>query len=615
VSTKSARESILDAADKIVAREGALHMTLDAVAAQAGVSKGGLIYHFPSQHDLLLAMITRFTEQVDARRSRLRASLPGTGARDVLAHILNWSDASAKDRRTAGALLAAITRAPELIRPVRKAYTAALEVVQNAPGHPDRLAILAMAADGIWLMELLGLQPFSAEKLSRIKSELVKLAHEWCGGGAAVAPDEAVCGKSDARELKRKHTMTTKRVAPNTMPSARTRRAHVLAGGLILALAMAGCGKAKGPMGPPPGGPPQVAVMVVQPERAAISTELAGRISASLVAEVRPQVTGIIQQRLFEEGAAVKAGDVLYQIDPALHEAAHAAARAALARTTAQISALRAQTKRYQELVAIKAVSQQEFDDADAALRQAEAELESDKAAVEMARINLAYTRITAPISGRIGKSEVTIGALVTANQASPLAVIQQLDPVYVDVTQSSVNLLRLKRNLAAGRLKEGEAGVAKVGLVLEDGTAYPLAGLFKFSDVTVDPSTGSVILRTVFANPDGMLLPGMYVRALIEEGVNEQAVLIPQRGVTRDPKGRATALVLDASDKVEQRVLQIERAMGDRWLVNEGLKAGDRVILEGLQRVAVGSPVIAVPFGVTNAAVPKAESPASGKP
>jgi membrane fusion protein (multidrug efflux system) len=368
--------------------------------------------------------------------------------------------------------------------------------------------------------------------------------------------------------------------------------AAVLVGGLIIG----GCGQQKAG-GPPQGGTPEVAVVTVQSERTSITTELAGRTSAYLVAEVRPQVGGIIQERLFNEGGNVKAGVVLYQIDPATYQAAFASARAALARSEANLTPTRLKAERYKELVAIKAVSRQDYDDITAALKQAEADIEASKAAVETARINLAYTRVAAPISGRIGKSSVTVGALVTASQGAALATIQQIDPIYVDVTQSSANLLRLKRSMASGKLKQDGVNGAKVKLLLEDGTPYPLEGVLKFSDVTVDPTTGSVILRTVFPNPKYILLPGMYVRAILEEGVNEQALLVPQQGVTRDPKGNAVAMVVDSSEKVEQRVLKIDRAIGDKWLVNEGLKPADRLIVEGFQKIKPGVSVKVVPF------------------
>ena len=381
------------------------------------------------------------------------------------------------------------------------------------------------------------------------------------------------------------------------------------AGVLIGCLTLTGCGQPPTAGGPQQGGAPEVAVVVVQPQRLVIATELPGRTSAYLVAEVRPQVGGIIRERLFNEGGDVKAGDVLYQIDPLTYQAAYAGAKAALARAEANLTPLRYREERYRELVAVKAVSRQDYDDTVAALKQVEADIEVHRAAVETARINLSYTRVTAPISGRIGKSSVTTGALVTANQATAIAKIQQMNPVYVDVTQSTANLLRLKQNMASGNIKHDAANQARVRLLLEDGSSYPQEGILKFSDVTVDPSTGSVTLRTVFPNEKHTLLPGMYVRAILEEGVNERAILIPQRGVTRDSKGNATALVVDGSDKVEQRVLKVERAVGDKWLVSEGLKPGDRVILEGLQRVRPGAPVKVVPFGTKTGTMAPADA------
>lgn len=375
-------------------------------------------------------------------------------------------------------------------------------------------------------------------------------------------------------------------------------KAITIVGMLAGYLVLTGCGKSPGADRKPPMGTPEVAVVTMQPERIAITTELAGRTSAYLVAEVRPQVGGIIQKRLFTEGSDVKAGEVLYQIDPASFQAAYASAKAALAKSEANIIPARLKAERYQELIKINAVSQQDYDDASAALKQAEADGEAAKAALETARINLAYTSITAPIAGRISRSSVTMGSLVTASQLTALATILNLDQVYVDVTQSSAEMLRLKQALASGLLKKAGAKEPKVRLLLEDNTPYPLEGTLKFSEVTVDQSTGSIALRTVFPNPKHTLLPGMYVRAIIEEGVKDQAILVPQQGVTRDGKGEPIALVVDESDKVELRVLKVERSIGDKWLVSEGLKPGDRVILEGLQKIRPGSPVKAVPFG-----------------
>lgn len=372
----------------------------------------------------------------------------------------------------------------------------------------------------------------------------------------------------------------------------------VLSGALILTA----CGKKQAPAGPPQG-PPEVGVIEIKPERVALTTELSGRTSAYRIAEVRPQVSGIIQKRVFTEGSDVKAGQLLYQIDPASYQAAYASAKAALAKTEANLIPARLKAERYKELVAIKAVSQQDYDDAHAALKQAEADVASTKAAVETARINLAYTRVTAPISGRIGRSTVTDGALVTANQPTALATIQQLSQIYVDVTQSTSEMLRLKQNLASGLLKQSGADQARVKLMLEDGGAYPLPGALKFSEVTVDQSTGSITLRAVFPNPKQVLLPGMFVRAVLEEGVSEQAILVPQRGVTRDPAGNAMVMAVGVEEKVEAKAIKVSRTVGDKWLVSDGLKAGDRVIVEGLQKARPGTPVKAVPFGAKTSA------------
>lgn len=384
-------------------------------------------------------------------------------------------------------------------------------------------------------------------------------------------------------------------------------RLVAVAGVLAAATMMTGCGKKTPAAGSQQAGPPEVGVVAIAPQRVALTTELPGRTSPHLIAEVRPQVGGIVQKRLFTEGADVKAGQVLYQIDPATYQAAYASAKAAEARAEANLIPARLKAERFRDLVKIKAVSQQDFDDASAALKQAEADVASTKAAVETARINLAYTKVTAPISGRIGRSTVTDGALVTASQTAPLATIQQLSSVYVDVTQSSAELLKLKQNLASGLMKNGGAAQARVKLLLEDGSPYPLPGTLKFSEVTVDQSTGSITLRAVFPNPKQTLLPGMFVRAIVEEGVSEQAILVPQRGVTRNPKGEAMAMVVGADNKVEPRIITVVRTVGDSWLVSDGLKAGDRVILEGLQKAKPGTTVKTVPFGAKAEAAPGA--------
>jgi len=373
-----------------------------------------------------------------------------------------------------------------------------------------------------------------------------------------------------------------------------------------------------------PPGPVEVATVTLRPERVLLTTELPGRISAYLVAEIRPQVSGLLQERHFEEGANIKKGDLLYQIDPAPYQTAYDQAKAALAAAEANVStaeanvvlaeanlpAIRSRAERLKGLVAIHAVGQQDYDDASAALKQAEANLEVrrtdvktsrtavevSRAAMESARINLSYTPIKAPISGRIGKSNITVGAMVTAYQPIPLAVIQQLDPIYVDVTQASVDLLRLRRSLESGNLKNASTE-RKVRLLLEDGTPYRLAGTLQFRDVTVDPTTGSVTLRMVFPNPNQVLLPGMFVQAIVEEGVDEQALLIPQQGVSRDPKGNPIALVVNATGKVELRAIVLERAIRDKWLVTKGLSPGDRLIVEGIEKVRPGDSVRAVDF------------------
>ncbi|PKN60573.1 MAG: efflux transporter periplasmic adaptor subunit [Deltaproteobacteria bacterium HGW-Deltaproteobacteria-11] len=376
------------------------------------------------------------------------------------------------------------------------------------------------------------------------------------------------------------------------------RAKQIAAGGVLTAiLILGGCGQQTSKSGPPPGGTPEVAVVTIQPKRLVITTELAGRTSANLVAELRPQVSGIIQKRLFEEGSHVKAGQALYQIDPAPYQAALDNAKAALGRAEANLPAVRLKAGRLRELLAEKAVSQQDYDDVSAALKQTEADIQYWKAMVETARINRGYTLITAPISGRIGRSTVTEGALVTAHQPAVLATIQQLDPVYVDVPQSTTELLRLRRRLEEGRLSNNRQIRNKVRLLLEDDTKYPLEGALQFRDVTVDPTTGSVILRIVFPNPKGYLLPGMFVRAVLEEGVNPKALLVPQQAVSRDPKGNPLTLIVDAQEKVQQRQLTLDRAIGDQWLVVDGIAAGERVIVEGMQKVRPGASVKVVPF------------------
>ena len=348
----------------------------------------------------------------------------------------------------------------------------------------------------------------------------------------------------------------------------------------------------------PPPAVPEVAVVTVQPQQVVLTTELPGRTSPFRVAEIRPQVNGLIQKRLFTEGSDVQAGQELYQIDPAPFQAALDNAQAALGRSEASLPAVHSRADRFKEAVAQRAVSQQDFDDASGALKQAEADIQYWKAMVQTARINLGYARVVSPISGRIGRSTVTDGAIVTAYQPVALATIQQLDPIYVDVPQSTTELLRLQRRLEDGRISRDGANGNKVQLLLEDGTKYPLEGTLQFRDVSVDPTSASVILRMVFPNPNSVLLPGMFVRTVVIEGVNEKAILIPQQAVSRDPRGNPVALIVDEAGKVASQMLGLDRAIGDRWLVSTGLSPGDRVIVEGMQRIRPGAAVKAVPFG-----------------
>jgi membrane fusion protein (multidrug efflux system) len=359
----------------------------------------------------------------------------------------------------------------------------------------------------------------------------------------------------------------------------------------MVALSLAAC---NGPQqsGPPPAKPPQdVGVVTMKTERVTLSTELPGRTSPYRVAEVRPQVNGVLLKRLFTEGANVKEGQQLYQIDPAVYQAALDSAQASLAHAVAALNLDKLQVERYESLKGTNAVSKQDYDTTMATAQQGEADVASAKAAVESAQINLTYTRVLAPISGRTGRS-VTEGALVTSNQTTSLVTIQQLDPIYVDIPQSTALIVRLRREIASGQIKSTGDNEAPITLTLEDGSPYDQPGRLQFSEVTVDQGTGSVILRAVFPNPKALLLPGMFVTAHLEEGVSENAILVPQQGVMRDPRGEATAYVVGADDKVELRTIKTERAIGDKWLVNDGLKAGDRVIVLGLQKVMPGATV-----------------------
>lgn len=390
------------------------------------------------------------------------------------------------------------------------------------------------------------------------------------------------------------------------MPAPRPSSLSVVSSIVCAGLGVAACS----PQGPSSQGqgPVPVTVVTLVPQTVTLTRELPGRVVPSLVAEVRPQVNGIVARRLFTEGSLVEAGQPLYQIEDATYRADSETAAAGLARAEASLLTAQLNTPRTAELLKIGAISKQDAERAAAVLRQAEADVQAARAAVARAAVVLGYARITAPISGRIGKSSVTQGALVTANQDAALAIVQQLDPIYVDVTQSSVELLELRRALAAGRLQG--ARNLPVRILLEDGSPHEHAGELAFSDVTVDPSTGSFSLRVIVPNPRHMLLPGMYVRAVVGDGERENALLAPQQGVTRDPRGHTTAMVVSKEGKAEMRTITVSRTVGDRWLVEEGLAAGDRIIVEGLQKVRPDAPVQAVEAGTPAAAAPAQSQP-----
>jgi membrane fusion protein (multidrug efflux system) len=347
---------------------------------------------------------------------------------------------------------------------------------------------------------------------------------------------------------------------------------------------------------------PEVTVVTVHREPVPVTTELPGRTSAYLVAQVRARVDGIVLRREFKEGADVKAGQRLYQIDPAPYRAALDSALAALQKAQANVAAMNAQAERYKILIGGNGVSKQEYDNAIAAQAQAAADVAASEAAVQTAHINLGYTDVVSPITGRIGPSQVTQGAYVQASAATPMATVQQIDPVYVDLNQSSVEGLHLRRDVASGRLKLNGPDQAKVTLLLEDGTQYPESGTLQFTDITVDPSTGSVTVRAIFPNPHQVLLPGMFVRARIDQGVDNTAMLVPQVGVTHNPQGQATALVVGPDNKVASRIIQATRTLGDQWVVQGGLDEGERVIVAGVQKVQPGMLVRAVEAPVKTA-------------
>lgn len=368
---------------------------------------------------------------------------------------------------------------------------------------------------------------------------------------------------------------------------------------LLLAF-VAGCGReSSGKAGGPPGGnqgPVEVSVITIAPEKTVLSVELPGRVSAVREAEVRARVTGILLKRLFEEGAEVQAGQVLFEIDPAPLQASYDSAKASLAKAEATREQAQAKARRNEILVKSNGVSQQAYEEAKASALQSEAEVLAAKAALDQAALDLGYTKVTAPISGRIGKALVTEGTLASASEATKMAVIRQLDPIYADFTQSSAEMLKLRRSLESGRL-QNVSNEVNITLVLEDGSIYSQPGRLLFRDFAVDEKTSSVTMRGEFPNSDKLLLPGMFVRGRIEVGVESDALTVPQRAVSRDSKGQASVLVVNAQNVVEQREIKTGSIAGDKWIVNGGLAAGDRVIMEGLQKVRAGSTVTTVPF------------------
>lgn len=361
---------------------------------------------------------------------------------------------------------------------------------------------------------------------------------------------------------------------------------------LALSVALVACGGDEAPQQMPPA---PVTVVTLQTQPVTLTRELPGRTAPLLVAEVRPQVNGIVERQLFDEGGLVEAGQALYQLEDAAYQADASSAKAALARAEATLKSAQLTARRSAELAKIDAISKQDNENAIAALRQAEADVGVARAALQGRNVTLDYARISAPISGRIGKSSVTRGALVTANQDTPLATIQQTDPMYVDLSQSSSELLALRKSMAAGTAEQADLPVR---ILLEDGSEYAHDGKLAFSEITVDPSTGSYLLRVEVPNPDHLLLPGMYVRAVVGSAVRQDGLLVPQKGITRDPKGNATAMVVGQDGKVEPRAVKVSRTVGDQWLVEDGLAAGDKVIVEGLQKIKPGAPVQATEAG-----------------
>ncbi len=394
----------------------------------------------------------------------------------------------------------------------------------------------------------------------------------------------------------------------STTPASNRLRASIALLFASSSLILAGCNDSQSAVNTAPKDP-EVGVVTLAPQSTTLKSELAGRTAAQMVAQIRPQVSGIVQKRAFTEGAMVKAGELLYQIDPASYQAAQASAKATLARAEATASAARLKAKRQADLFAIEAISQQDNEDAQTALQQAEADVASARAALETASINLERTRIVSPIAGRVEASTVTPGALVTANQETALTTVQQLDPIYVDIPQSSLEVLQLRKALSSGALKS-EGNAARIQLVLEDGSTYAHEGKLQFAGVTVNTTTGAVTLRALVPNPERLLMPGMYVRARLDKGTDPEALLVPQPGIGRDNTGKATALVVNAENKVEQRKVEVSEAIGTNWRVTDGLKAGERVVVEGSGKVRPGQSVRVVDVQpIAGSAAPAAAS------
>jgi len=413
----------------------------------------------------------------------------------------------------------------------------------------------------------------------------------------------------------RKLAPPTSAVAYPAIPARLTvGRGSLTAVGIVAAMLLVGCNQQNSAQNTAPAVKTEVSAMSLHPQSVAITAELPGRTSAYLVAEVRPQVGGIIRSRNFKEGSEVREGDVLYEIDPSSYQASYDSAAASLQKAEGAVPSAQAKLDRYKGLSAQNAVSKQDFDDAQSTLVQAQADVASAKAALETARINLDYTKMRAPISGRVDASTVTVGALVTADQTTALTTIRQLDPINVDVTQSSTNLLEFRRAVADGRLKTSGDNVS-VHLTLEDGSQYKETGKLEFAESSVAETVGTITVRAVFPNPDRILLPGMYVRATIQEGIAENSFLVPQRAVTRNTKGEPIAMFVTAEGKVQQRVLKVERSIGNSWLVNQGVADGDRVIVEGVQRVRDGQEVTVSPVTIDDATGEVKQAAADSKP